>query len=101
MKKIKMIKEITDAVTSGQKVRIKRGHYEASYEYGTFTLRHWNTDILVVQISSRSVIKWDGWSASDRDALNTAADTIGIPTRWRIKDGVLETILEGVFKGAK
>jgi len=42
-----------------------------------FVLKHYDTDILVVDMVKKVILGWDGWSSSDRDALNSTRIVLG------------------------
>jgi hypothetical protein len=46
--------------------------YEAIKEDHRFKLSHWGTVILEFDLNSKEILKWDGFSRSDADALNDA-----------------------------
>ena len=49
-----------------------REQYAATNDGHTFTLRHWGTEILKLDLDNHSIIDYYGESNSDRDAINTA-----------------------------
>jgi len=66
----------------GQQVTAKNYIAKVTTEYlnnerETLTLMHHGTIILYYNLTERKIISFDGWSASDRDALNTALDALG------------------------
>ena len=60
---------------------------------GMVLLEHYDTEILLANSNTKEIFKWDGWSVSDKNALNTAVEVLGIKNiAWIIKKGVLKSI---------
>lgn len=53
--------------------------YRATYEKGILSLEHWGTEILNLDVLGNTIISYYMESKSDRDAIVSTLDLLGIP----------------------
>jgi hypothetical protein len=74
--------------------------YEVHNNPHTVDLYHYGTLILTYNPAARQIVRFGGWSASDRDALNTALTYFGHDSeRFSIAGGELHTYSTAAPRG--
>lgn len=71
--------------------RVGMGNYSAELDYPTFKLWHYGTLILTLDIE-RGIEFLGGFSASDRDAINSILTLAGIRSRVSIAGGYMHVL---------
>lgn len=71
--------------------RVRMGNYSAELDYPTFQLWHYGTLILTLDIE-RGIEFLGGFSASDRDAINSILVLAGMTSRVSIAGGYMHVI---------
>lgn len=71
-----------------------REKYAIEIDGDTLQLRHWGTQTLVVDIAEKSILKWYGESASDRDSMNYILGRFNISGRFRYRPSLDEFTYE-------
>lgn len=68
--------------------KVRMGNYSAELDYPTFRLWHYGTLILTLDIE-RGIEFLGGFSASDRDAINSILTLAGMTSRVSIAGGYM------------
>lgn len=71
--------------------KVRMGNYSAELDYPAFRLWHYGTLILTLDIE-RGIEFLGGFSASDRDAINSILTLAGIRSRVSIAGGYMHVI---------
>ena len=71
--------------------KVRMGNYSAELEYPTFRLWHYGTLILTLDIE-RGIEFLGGFSASDRDAINSILTLAGMTSRVSIAGGYMHVL---------
>ena len=71
--------------------KVRMGNYSAELDYPTFRLWHYGTLILTLDIE-RGIEFLGGFSASDRDAINSILVLAGMTSRVSIAGGYMHVI---------
>lgn len=96
-KTVKLIQEMVKATNRKSYVRHTRQGipvYELFSEGDSLRLVHYGTTIITYNLFREKIVDYDGFSASDRDALNTFLDSVNHRGKefFRIVDGVLTLV---------
>ena len=71
--------------------KVRMGNYSAEMEYPTFRLWHYGTLILKLDVE-RGIEFLGGFSASDRDAINSILTLAGMTSRVSIAGGYMHVL---------
>lgn len=96
-KTVKLIQEMVKATNRKSYVKHTRQGipvYELYSEGDSMRLIHYGTEIITYNLFQEKIVDYAGYSASDRDAMNTLLDSVNHKGKefFRIVDGVLTLV---------
>lgn len=88
---LKNMTTIYNRASDNASERVRMGNYSAELDYPTFRLRHYGTLILTLDVE-RGIEFLGGYSASDRDAINSILVLAGMTSRVSIAGGYMHVL---------
>lgn len=80
-KAIKLVNDLVTKAMNNEGKTFTRSSYEVIAQMSILTVAHYNTVILHYDYLNKQINDWNGWSVSDRDALNSILELLGHPSR--------------------